>query len=109
MSGLLVITRPDDSAGFRCAGLETMEAQPDADMGTILLDIQDEGRYGLVVIDEPLYGRIPEPVMRRLKKKGLPIVINIAMPEKWEEREYGESPVVRLIRKAIGYQIKIKR
>jgi vacuolar-type H+-ATPase subunit F/Vma7 len=109
MSGLLVITRPGASVGFRCAGIDSMEAPETGDISELLLSIQDEGKYGLVVVDEPLIEGVKEIVMKRMRKKGLPIIVDINIPDKWEEMEVGESPVVRLIRKAIGYQIKIKR
>lgn len=95
--------------GFRCAGLDAVEAPDDGDISTLLLSIQEEGKYGLVVVDEPLLENVKENVIKRIRRKGLPIIMHVNIPDKWEEKEAGESPVVRLIRKAIGYQIKIKR
>ncbi|MBI5809737.1 MAG: hypothetical protein HZB21_00885 [Deltaproteobacteria bacterium] len=108
MAGFIVITGPGHSRGFRCAGFDCMEAVEDEVSG-LLLSIQDKGRYGLVAVEERLLMSVTDAVMRRIRKRGLPVIMHINMPEKWEEREPGESPVVRLIRKAIGYQIKIKR
>lgn len=109
MSGMLFITRPGASVGFKCAGVDAVEAERGGEVSTLLQSIQDEGRYGLVVVDEPLLEGVGELVLKRIRKKGLPIIMHINIPEKWEEGPPGESPVVRLIRKAIGYQIKIKR
>ena len=86
-----------------------MEVTDPAAMSSTLVAIQDEGKFGLVAVEEKLLEKVSEAVMRRVKKKGLPIIIPINIPQKWGEVEYGESPVVKLIRKAIGYQIKIKR
>lgn len=109
MAGLLVITSQDESLGFRCAGVECMELGADADVSKVIGDIQLEAKYGLVVVEESLYRKVSENMLRRIRRKGLPIVVAVNIPKKWSEREFGESPVVRLIRKAIGYQIKIKR
>ena len=109
MSGMLFITRPGASAGFKCAGVDSIEAPAGTDVSALLQSIQDEGRYGLVVVDGPLLEGVRENVMKRIRKKGLPIIMHVDIPDKWEQMEFGESPVVRLIRKAIGYQIKIKR
>ncbi|MDP2689689.1 MAG: V-type ATP synthase subunit F [Deltaproteobacteria bacterium] len=109
MPELLVITAPGDSLGFRCAGLECVEAKAGDDISSMLLSIQAEGRRGLVVIEDRLLARVPESVMKRLKKKPLPIILPISVPQVWGVAEGEESPVVRLIRRAIGYQIKIKR
>ena len=109
MRSFLVITETGASAGFKCAGFDCMEAEADGDIGALLTELQGGGRYGLIAVEERLLSRVPENVMRRLRKRGLPIIIHINMPLKWAEMEFGESPVVRLIRRAIGYQIKIKR
>ena len=109
MPELIVITAPGDSIGFRCAGLECREAGPGEDISSMLLAIQVEGRYGLVVIEDRLYSRVSDSAMKRLRKKALPIILPINVPQRWGVVEGEESPVVRLIRRAIGYQIKIKR
>ncbi|HBG47304.1 MAG TPA: hypothetical protein DDW94_10005 [Deltaproteobacteria bacterium] len=109
MADFLVITAPGASAGFKCAGVDTLEVDETSDISGLLLGIQSGGRYGLVAMEETLMEKVPELVMKRLRKKGLPIIIPINLPRKWGEMEAAESPVVRLIRRAIGYQIKLKR
>ncbi|HEY4708271.1 MAG TPA: V-type ATP synthase subunit F [Thermodesulfobacteriota bacterium] len=109
MAEFLVITGPGASLGFRCAGVETLEVEESADVSGLLLGIQAGGKYGLVAMEEGLLAKVSELTMKRLRKKGLPVIIPINIPAKWGEAEAGESPVVRLIRRAIGYQIKIKR
>jgi V/A-type H+-transporting ATPase subunit F len=109
MAGFIVVTSEGASLGFQCAGVETMEVAEDDDVTSTLQSLQTEGDYGIVILEEHLMERISEAVMRRIRKKGLPIIVPVAIPRQWEEREDVESPVMRLIRKAIGYQIKIKR
>jgi vacuolar-type H+-ATPase subunit F/Vma7 len=109
MAGFLIITEEGASLGFRCAGIECLEVNGLADIPALLFKLQAGGRYGLVVVDEKILERVPEHEMRRIHKKGLPIIMPINIPRQWGEAEFGESPVVRLIRRAIGYQIKIKK
>jgi len=109
MAEFLIITGPGASLGFRCAGVECFEAGPEVDLPSFLLKLQAEGRYGLVAVEEKMLKKVPDHEMRRIQKRGLPIIIPINIPESWGEVEFGESPVVRLIRRAIGYQIKIKK
>lgn len=104
-----MITQPGLSMGFRAAGFDCREVGEKEGVGPVLLALQEEGRYGLVAVEERLMEGVPENVMQRLKKRGLPIIVNINVPLRWVELPSGESPVVRLIRRAIGYQIKIKR
>lgn len=109
MAGFIIITGEGSSRGFKCAGLDCREVREGEDVSGLLVSLQNEGRYGLVAIEEGLLGKVPENVMRRIKRKGLPLIVPINIPARWEEVEFGESPAVRLIRKAIGYQIKIRR
>lgn len=109
MAGFMVITGPGAGMGFGCAGVETRELPPEGDLSGLLLELQAGGKYGIVVVDERLLEKVPDNVMRRITKKGLPVIVPARIPSRWDEREAAEAPVMRLIRKAIGYQIKIKR
>lgn len=105
---VLVVTGCGGSAGFRLAGLETRELAPD-EVSSFMLELLAEGVYGIVIVEERLYTEISGQVMKRIEKKGLPMVVPVMVPRSWEETGPVESRAVRLIRKAIGYQIKIKR
>lgn len=109
MAGFVVITGVGGSLGFRCAGVESVEAQDPQDVARILQERQASGNCGLAAVDGRLLEMVPEAVIRRLRKKGLPIIVPITIPTSWTEAGPEESAAVRLIRKAIGYQIKIKR
>lgn len=109
MKRFLVITGEGGSAGFRAAGFESVEVKGAQEAAELLMRLTEEEKCGLIAVEEKLLLGVPETVMRRIRRKGLPVVMHINIPGKWEERGVGESPVVRLIRRAIGYQIKIKR
>lgn len=109
MAGLLVIAGEGSGMGFRCAGVETREFPWEGDLSGLLFELQAGGKYGIVVVEERLLEKVSDNVMRRITKKGLPVVVPARIPSRWDEREAPEAPVMRLIRKAIGYQIKIKR
>jgi hypothetical protein len=47
--------------------------------------------------------------MRRIKKSGLPVIVPVNIPEAWGEGGPEEAPFARLIRRAIGYHIKLKK
>lgn len=109
MSEFLVITRPGASLGFKTAGIETLEVDEGSDISALLLELQEDGRYGLIAIEESLLEKASEHAKKRLRKKGLPVIMPLNLPLKWGEAESEDSPVMRLIRRAIGYQIKLKR
>lgn len=109
MAGIVVIADRTTSLGFRLAGVECIDVEGDGDITGLLLELVSGDRYGLIVVDERLFNRVPEKVMRRIKKKGYPVVVPITIPRRWVEKEAVESPMARLIKRAIGYQIRIKK
>jgi vacuolar-type H+-ATPase subunit F/Vma7 len=71
-----------------------------------LLRSQDAG---IIVVTENLFEQIPEKTRSRAEASGQPIFITLPRPsgiETWEERE---DLISRIIRRAIGYRLKIKR
>ena len=109
MARLLIITSEGGSLGFRLGGFESREVAKDADPTMVLEELERETRYALVCIDKHILERADKSLLTRLKKKGLPVVMPLDIPVAWEEDGAGESPVARMIRRAIGYQIKIRK
>lgn len=109
MSKLLVITYPDTSLGFKLAGVEVEEVKEDEDITDILNDILKTGDYGLLVVEEKFLAKVDEGVLKRIRKTGIPVIVPIDTPKSWQTESEMESYIARLIRRAIGYQVKIKR
>lgn len=108
MSGFLVITFPDTSAGFRLAGIEVKEVTEDQDIQVLLHSLVEGGDYGLLAVEERLLAKVPDEILRRIRKKGIPVIVPIDTPRSWHGEAERETYIIRLIRKAIGYQVKIK-
>lgn len=109
MSKLLVITYPDTSLGFSLAGVEVKEVLDGGDIAPILQDVIKQGEYGLLVVEEKLLAKVDEGILKRIRKTGIPVIVPIDTPKSWQTEEEMESYIARLIRRAIGYQVKIKR
>jgi vacuolar-type H+-ATPase subunit F/Vma7 len=109
MAEFLVIVGRDTAPGFRLGGFNCMEVEEGEDISSLLEGIQKEGRYGLICIEERFLREVSGEIMRRIRKAGLPIIVPINIPKAWGEGEPEESPMVRLIRRAIGYHIKLKK
>ncbi len=105
----LVVTYPHISTGFRLSGVEVREVGKGEDVPLLFEGILKENRYGLVIIEETLLEYLPEPLRRRIEKSGKPIVIPINTQVSREVEEGVEGYITWLIRRAIGYSIKIKR
>ncbi|MBI5327125.1 MAG: V-type ATP synthase subunit F [Deltaproteobacteria bacterium] len=109
MSKLLVITYPDTSLGFNLAGVEVKETEEGGDITPMLLEIIQAGNYGLLAIEEKLLAKVDEGILKRIRKTGIPVIVPINTPKSWHGEADMESYIARLIRRAIGYQVKIKR
>ncbi len=109
MTELLVIAGEDVAPGFRLGGFDCIEVRDKALVPTLIEDIVKEGRYGLVCIEDRFMNSIPRDLMRRIDKEGLPVMIPVTIPRSWGEGEPKESPIAALIRRAIGYHIKLKK
>lgn len=106
---LLIITYPGTSLGFNLAGIEVKEVKENEDVTAILNDIIKTGDYGLIAIEEGLLLKVDEGILKRIRKTGIPVIVPINTPKSWHGEAETESYITRLIRRAIGYQVKIKR
>lgn len=102
-----VVTRPGAGLGFRLAGVPVEEVA-DAGAPQRLAAIVTEPGLGLVAIDAALLPQVPEAALERVSREGVPIVLPIALPERWEAGVGGQEYVAALIRRAIGYHIKLQ-
>ncbi len=109
MAGLLIVGDTGAVRGFRLGGFDCMEAGDVTDMDTFIERLMTEDRYGLVFIVQEMFDKISERVMLRLRKRGLPVVLPLDIPREWGGAETAEAHIARLIKRAVGYQIKIKR
>ncbi len=103
-----VLTRPGEGLGFRLAGVpveEIAEGEIAERFKTILAD----PGLGVVAVEEDLFTRVPEALRERAGRAGIPILLPFALPRRWEEAGQGERYVAALIRRAIGYHVKIQR
>ncbi len=109
MAGLIVIGPEDMIRGFRLAGFDVMEVSGDTDATALTERLEEEKKYTIIFMEERLFNSIADEVMGRIRKKGLPVIVPLSVSAGWKERVKEESPVARLIRRAIGYHIKIKK
>ena len=109
LSKILIITYPDISLGFRLSGIEIKEVEEGEDITSILRTIVTKGEYGLLAVEEVLLSKVPDEILRMVRKIGIPVIVPINTPRSWHGEAEVESYIARVIRRAIGYQVKIKR
>lgn len=102
-----VVTRPGAGLGFRLAGVPVEEVADAAGAERVAALIEEPG-LGILAVDETLLRQVPPGVLDRAGRDGVPIVLPFTLPARWEERVGGEEYVAALIRRAIGYHIKLQ-
>lgn len=66
-----------------------------------------EPRTGVILIQSDLYDAADGPLLRRLEKQALPVLLPFPGP-RWKERPSPDEYVVELLRRAIGYRVRLR-
>lgn len=104
--GLAVAVRPGDALGFRLAGAAVEEVAPGTEAATFRRLLADP-HTGVLAVEEELLRAVPERVLKRARDAGLPVILPFALPRRWGEEGRGRAYVAALIRRAVGYAVKL--
>jgi V/A-type H+-transporting ATPase subunit F len=103
---LSVAVRPGDALGFRLAGAAVEEVPPGGEAAAFRRLLGDP-HAGVVAVEEELLRAVPPRLLRRARERGLPVVLPFALPRRWGEQGRGRAYVAEIIRRAIGYAVKL--
>ena len=103
-----VATRPGDGLGFRLAGAPVEEFEK-GDVAERFRALLADPSLGVLAVEEELLEQVPQPLLEKIGRQGVPILFPFALPRSWKEAGRGEEYVATLIRRAIGYHVKIQR
>ncbi len=101
-----VAVRPGDGLGFRLAGVAVEEVPRGGEMAAFRRLLSDP-RAGVLAVEEELLQAAPERLLRRARERGLPVILPFALPRRIGEEGRGRAYVAALIRRAIGYGVKL--
>jgi V/A-type H+-transporting ATPase subunit F len=104
--GLALAVRPEDALGFRLAGAMVEEVPPGGEAAAFRRLLADP-RTGVIAIEEELLRAVPPRLLRRARDAGLPVILPFALPRRWGEPGRGRAYVAALIRRAVGYAVKL--
>ena len=104
MKGIVVITPADATHGFALAGVRQLNATADTTPAA-LHELSRDPATGVVIVDERLVTRLLREQIRILEGRwpGLVVVLPAPLRAKVAEEDY----VLQLIRRAIGYQVRL--
>ncbi len=103
---LAVAVRPGDGLGFRLAGATVEEVPPGGEAAAFRRLVSDP-HAGVLAVEEQLLAAVPARVLRRARERGLPVILPFALPRRLGEEGRGRAYVAALIRRAIGYGVKL--
>jgi V/A-type H+-transporting ATPase subunit F len=98
---LLVLTDADTADGFRLAGVDVVVVESPEEARKSLAALVDTDSSGIIAVDERLRKKI-DSIYR-------PIVVSLPIREKLELGEDHRAYLSRLIRRAIGFDITLRR
>ena len=106
-SQLRVLVRPGDGEGFRLAGAAVEEVPAGEEAPRMRAALADEGA-AVLAVETSVLGTVPEPLLRRAAERGRPVILPFTLPRRLSEAAAGRAYVAALIRRAIGYHVKLE-
>ena len=109
MYKVVVLTDPDNAAGFRLAGVDVESADSIHEAHVKLSALLDDDTAGIIVLNEVLTEAIDERMARKIDSIYRPIVVSLPIREKLEIATDHQAYLARLIRRAIGFDITLRQ
>ena len=109
MYKLVVLTDPDNADGFRLAGVDVQVVETKDEARRRLNDLIDDESSGIIAVNEQIMGAIDERTQKKIDSIYRPIVISLPIREQLHMGEDHRAYLSRLIRRAIGFDITLRR
>jgi len=106
---LIVLTDADTADGFRLAGVDVQVAESPEEARLALSSLVDDDDSGIIAVNERLMSGIDERLRKKIDSIYRPIVVSLPIREKLEIGEDHRAYLSRLIRRAIGFDITLRR
>lgn len=111
MARVVVITEPLLAPGYQLAGVETIVARSAVEAGqhlrALLASVAPPGTdpVGVIGVHAPYLAHLDEELQRRIEVTALPVVIALPSGATAVAGEAHRELIVRMLQRAIGYQI----
>jgi vacuolar-type H+-ATPase subunit F/Vma7 len=102
-----VVCSPALAPGFRLTGLPVREVVTAGDAARELESLRRDPDAGVVMVEQDLYDALSEESRTSLERQASPVVVPFPGPA-WARVEEAEAYVVRLLRRAIGYRVRLR-
>ena len=109
MPNCIVLTDAETADGFRLAGVEVLVSQGGEETTRLVQKVMEKKECGLVLMKEEFMEELPESLRRRLEKTGFPLLVPLPLDMNWWREQRGMEYLLRLIRRSIGYHLRIRK
>jgi V/A-type H+-transporting ATPase subunit F len=99
----------ETAIGFRLAGIEARTADTPGELAERVGALFADAEARIVLLDEAMARRLPEPLQRRIEAHEAPVFVPVPVLRGRRGAASPEEYIARLMRRAIGYQIRIRR
>jgi len=106
---VVVLTDPDTADGFRLAGVDVQVVESNDMARKQLNALLDDDTSGIIAVNEKMMAAIDERTQKKIDSIYRPIVISLPIKEQLEMGEDHRAYLSRLIRRAIGFDITLRR
>ena len=104
MKRIVFLTPPDARHGFRLTGVHQQVVDAPG-LELVLRELTGDPRIGVIVVDERLIEPAADARIGRLERRWPGLLVVLPAPE--PRAEAAEDYALRLIRRAIGYQVRL--
>lgn len=107
MYKLVVLTDRETAYGFKLAGAEVIEVENQEEANHLLASLLNDDHIGIIAMNEELVAGLDEHLRRKIDRLYRPIVIPIPAERRVEEQSGRAEYLRRLIRRAVGFDVKL--
>lgn len=101
-----VLCRPATARGFGLAGVVSDPVVEGLDPTPAIEEALGRSEVGVLLIEEPIYDALGAELRTRLDRSTMPVVVPFPGPS-WEAVRPAEERVVEMLRRAIGYRVRL--
>ncbi len=109
MYKLIVLTDTENADGFRLAGVDVEMVATPEEARHRLSALVDDDNSGIIAVNESMMAAIDERLQKKIDSIYRPIVISLPLRETLHSDEDHRAYLSRLIRRAIGFDITLRR
>lgn len=107
MFSLTVLTSDTTAPGYRLAGVKVIEAQTSEAARLELTELLNDQKSGIIAIDESLAACIDARLQTKIDQLYRPVVVLLPASTTLAAQESRRMLIERLVKKAIGFDLKL--